>query len=103
MKKRIKSAILLTLVLIFLFPQSTGCAPKEIEQTNDSLRVAYFGTNIMVSYPLYEFKQQHPDVEVTTDFQAYGGDCRFSSNQCELAEQAECICVYKTHAGRFIK
>ena len=71
MKKRIKPVILLTLVLIFLFPQSTGCAPKEVEQTNDSLRVAYFGTNIMVSYPLYEFKQQHPDVEVTTDFQAY--------------------------------
>ena len=71
MKKRIRSAILLTLVLIFLFPQSTGCAPKEIEQTNDSLRVAYFGTDLTVSYPLYEFKQQHPDVEVTTDFQAY--------------------------------
>ena len=71
MKKRLRIVILLTLVLIFLFPQSTGCAPKEIEQTNDSLRVAYFGTNIMVSYPLYEFKQQHPDVEVTTDFQAY--------------------------------
>ena len=71
MKKRIRPAILLTLVLIFLFPQSTGCAPKEIEQTNDSLRVAYFGTDLTVSYPLYEFKQQHPDVEVTTDFQAY--------------------------------
>ena len=71
MKKRLRIAILLTLVLIFLFPQSTGCAPKEIEQTNDSLRVAYFGTNITVSYPLYEFEQQHPDVEVTTDFQAY--------------------------------
>ena len=71
MKKRIRPAILLTLVLIFLFPQSTGCAPKEIEQTNDSLKVAYFGTNLTVSYPLYEFKQQHPDVEVTTDFQAY--------------------------------
>ena len=71
MKKRIKPAILLTLVLIFLFPQSTGCAPKEIEQTNDSLRVAYFGTDLTVSYPLYEFKQQHPDVEVTTDFQPY--------------------------------
>ena len=71
MKKRIRSAILLTLVLIFLFPQSTGCAPKEIEQTNDSLRVAYFGTDLTVSYPLYEFKQQHPDVEVTTDFQPY--------------------------------
>ena len=62
MKKRLRIAILLTLVLIFLFPQSTGCAPKEAEQTNDSLRVAYFGTNIMVSYPLYEFKQHHPDV-----------------------------------------
>ena len=62
MKKRIKPAILLTLVLIFLFPQSTGCAPKEVEQTNDSLRVAYFGTNLTVSYPLYEFKQHHPDV-----------------------------------------
>ena len=71
MKKRIKPAILLTLVLIFLFPQSTGCVPKEVEQTNDSLRVAYFGTNLTVSYPLYEFKQQHPDVEVTTDFQPY--------------------------------
>ena len=71
MKKRIRPAILLTLVLIFLFPQSTGCAPKEIEQTNDSLRVAYFGTDLTVSYPLYEFKQQHPDVEVTTDFQPY--------------------------------
>ena len=71
MKKRIRSAILLTLVLIFLFPQSTGCAPKEVEQTNDSLKVAYFGTNLTVSYPLYEFKQQHPDVEVTTDFQPY--------------------------------
>ena len=62
MKKRIRPVILLTLVLIFLFPQSTGCAPKEIEQTNDSLRIAYWGTNSMVSYPLYEFKQQHPDV-----------------------------------------
>ena len=71
MKKRLRIAILLTLVLIFLFPQSTGCAPKEIEQTNDSLRVAYFGTDLTVSYPLYEFKQQHPDVEVTTDFQPY--------------------------------
>ena len=71
MKKRIRPAILLTLVLIFLFPQSTGCAPKEVEQTNDSLKVAYFGTNLTVSYPLYEFKQQHPDVEVTTDFQPY--------------------------------
>ena len=74
MKKRIRPAILLTLVLIFLFPQSTGCAPKEIEQTNDSLRVAYFGTDLTVSYPLYEFKQQHPDVEVTTDFQPYTGE-----------------------------
>ena len=74
MKKRIRPAILLTLVLIFLFPQSTGCAPKEIEQTNDSLRVAYFGTDLTVSYPLYEFKQQHPDVEVTTDFQAYSNN-----------------------------
>ena len=71
MKKRLRIVILLTLVLIFLFPQSTGCAPKEIEQTNDSLRVAYFGTDLTVSYPLYEFKQQHPDVEVTTDFQPY--------------------------------
>ena len=62
MKKRIRPAILLPLVLIFLFPQSTGCAPKEVEQTNDSLRVAYFGTDLTVSYPLYEFKQQHPDV-----------------------------------------
>ena len=62
MKKRIRPAILLTLVLIFLFPQSTGCAPKEVEQTNDSLKVAYFGTNLTVSYPLYEFKQHHPDV-----------------------------------------
>ena len=71
MKKRLRIAMLLTLVLIFLFPQSIGCAPKEVEQTNDSLRVAYFGTNLTVSYPLYEFKQQHPDVEVATDFQAY--------------------------------
>ena len=71
MKKRLRIVILLTLVLIFLFPQSTGCAPKEVEQTNDSLRVAYFGTDHTVSYPLYEFKQQHPDVEVTTDFQPY--------------------------------
>ena len=51
--------------------QSTGCAPKEIEQTNNSLKIAYFGTDHTVSYPLYEFKQQHPDVEVTTDFQPY--------------------------------
>ena len=71
MKKRIRSAILLTLVLIFLFPQSTGCAPKEVEQTNDSLKIAYWGTNSLISGPLYEFKQQHPDVEVTTDFQPY--------------------------------
>ena len=49
MKKRLRIVILLTLVLIFLFPQSTGCAPKEIEQTNDSLRIAYFGTNSFVS------------------------------------------------------
>ena len=49
MKKRIKPAILLTLVLIFLFPQSTGCAPKEVEQTNNSLKIAYFGTNSFVS------------------------------------------------------
>ena len=74
MKKRIRPAILLTLVLIFLFPQSTGCAPKEIEQTNDSLKIAYWDTNSMVSYSLYEFKQQHPDVEVTTDFQPYTED-----------------------------
>ena len=71
MKKRIRPAILLTLVLIFLFPQSTGCAPKEVEQTNDSLKIAYWGTNSLISGPLYEFKQQHPDVEVTTDFQPY--------------------------------
>ena len=77
MKKRIRSAILLTLVFIFLFPQSIGCAPKEIEQTNDSLKVAYWGTNSMVSYPLYEFKQQHPDVEVITDFQPYTEDDPF--------------------------
>ena len=74
MKKRIRPAILLTLVLIFLFPQSTGCAPKEAEQTNDSLKVAYWGTNRFVSGPLYEFKQSHPDVEVTTDFQPYTAD-----------------------------
>ena len=71
MKKRLRIVILLTLVLIFLFPQSTGCAPKEVEQTNNSLKIAYFGTNSFVSGPLYEFKQQHPDVEVTTDFQPY--------------------------------
>ena len=68
MKKRIRSAILLTLVLIFLFPQSTGCTPKEVEQTNNSLKIAYFGTNSLISGPLYEFKQSHPDVEVITDF-----------------------------------
>ena len=68
MKKRIRPAILLTLVLIFLFPQSTGCAPKEVEQTNNSLKIAYFGTNSLISGPLYEFKQSHPDVEVITDF-----------------------------------
>ena len=62
MKKRIRPAILLTLVLIFLFPQSTGCAPKEVEQTNNSLKIAYFGTNSLISGPLYEFKQSHPDV-----------------------------------------
>ena len=63
MKKRIRSAILLTLVLIFLFPQSTGCAPKEVEQTNDSLKIAYWGgSSLLVSGPLYEFKQHHPDV-----------------------------------------
>ena len=68
MKKRIRSAILLTLVLIFLFQQSTGCTPKEVEQTNNSLKIAYFGTNSLISGPLYEFKQSHPDVEVITDF-----------------------------------
>ena len=31
----------------------------------------------MVSYPLYEFKQQHPDVEVITDFQPYTEDDPF--------------------------
>ena len=77
MKKRLRIVILLTLVLIFLFPQSTGCAPTEVEQTNDSLKVAYWGTNSMVSYPLYEFKQQHPDVEVITDFQPYTEDDPF--------------------------
>ena len=68
MKKRLRIVILLTLVLIFLFPQSTGCAPKEIEQTNNSLKIAYFGTSSLISGPLYEFKQSHPDVEVITDF-----------------------------------
>lgn len=68
MKKRFRTAILLILTLSFLFPQTTGCAPKEVEQTNESLRIAYYGTNTLISNPLYEFQQSHPDVEVTTDF-----------------------------------
>ena len=71
MKKRIKPVILLTLVLIFLFPQSTGCTPKEVEQTNDSLRVAYFGTVDLVAGALYEFKEAYPNVEVTVDAETY--------------------------------
>ena len=71
MKKRIRPAILLTLVLIFLFPQSTGCTPKEVEQTNDSLRVAYFGTVDLVAGALYEFKEAYPNVEVTVDAETY--------------------------------
>lgn len=68
MKKRFRTAILLILTLSFLFPQTTGCAPKEVEQTNESLKIAYFGTNNFISGPLYEFRQNHPEVEVTTDF-----------------------------------
>lgn len=71
--KHSKITLFCYIVLSVAFALSTtGCGAKEVEQTNDQLKVAYYGSDDAIAYALYEFGQQHPEVEVITDSEAYG-------------------------------
>jgi len=54
----------------------TGCAPREIEQTNKSLTVAYYGTdfgsaNDILNTAAARFRIEHPDVELIIEREPY--------------------------------